>query len=203
VYAEIAPAYDVLREGWSRLLGRGIEATIYSWILRYVPHSPSVLDLGCGTGANLARLLRLGITPRAYVGVDASADMLRIALARFGELPFVAFRQSDAHDLDESLGPFDLAISTYALSHVDAPRRLIEKSLRVLAPNGRAVFAFFSRPKPVLRPLLRPFERSMAFRCLPPEAHEGLPGTKEVATFQGGLMTAVLLSPVTDGGGEG
>jgi ubiquinone/menaquinone biosynthesis C-methylase UbiE len=199
LYADLAPSYDVFRAAWALTLGRRIEATVDDWIRRYVAPSPAVLDLACGTGANLLRLLRLGLRPRAYLGLDASVPMLRVARARFARLPFAAFVARDVHDVDETVGPFDLVLSTYALSHVARPRSVMEASRRLLAPGGRAIFAFFTTPRPPLRRLLRPLEDALAFRCVPPDVWDGLPGLEETATFQHGLMAAVRLAAPTSG----
>ncbi|MFQ5870983.1 MAG: class I SAM-dependent methyltransferase [Candidatus Geothermarchaeales archaeon] len=202
LYACLAPSYDVLRAMWALTLGHKIEATIDRWILQYVAPSPSVLDLACGTGANLRRLLRLGRTPRSYLGTDSSPDMLRVALARFGGMPFAAFKRMGVLDADEAVGRFDLVISTYALSHISSPRRAIETSLRMLAPGGRGIFAFISEPRPPLRALLRPLEHRFAFRCVPSDVHEGFYGARELTSFQDGMLTALLLSASSDGGEE-
>lgn len=202
LYACLAPSYDVLRVMWALTLGHKIEATIDRWILRYVAPSPSVLDVACGTGANLGQLLRLGRSPRSYLGTDSSPDTLRVALARFGELPFAAFECMGVLDADEAMGRFDLVISTYALSHISSPRRAIETSLRMLAPGGRGIFAFISEPRRPLWALLRLFECGFAFRCVPSDVYEGFHGAMELASFQDGMMTSLVLSASSNRGEE-
>lgn len=85
------------------------------------------MDLGCGTGFNLARLQGLDLPFRTSTGVDLSADMLARARAKFAQFPNIEFRQLDllADPLPE--GPFDLVVSTNAFEHLPNPGELWKK----------------------------------------------------------------------------
>jgi SAM-dependent methyltransferase len=200
LYARLAPSYDILRATWALSLGRRIEVAIDRWILRYLSPSLSVLDLACGTGPNLARLLRLGISTKAYLGIDSSPDMLQVAVRRFGHLPFATFRRMDLMDVDDSLGVFDLVICTYAFSHIDEPRRAVDTGLARLGPGGKAIFAFFREPESPLKEMFRLLEGPLTFRPVHREALKELWGARELARYQGVMMTALLLSAPSRGG---
>lgn len=112
-------------EGYYRLHARIYDATRWSFLfgrrtlLDRLPRgfSPQrVLEVGCGTGAVLARIARRFPHAEA-LGLDCSHDMLAIARRRLA--PFGARVQADrrAYGESPSAGPsFDLVVASYALS---------------------------------------------------------------------------------------
>jgi tRNA (cmo5U34)-methyltransferase len=100
-----------------------------------------VLDLGTGDGATLA--LVLTARPDAEgVALDFQDAMLRQARLRFDGDARVTI---DRHDLDdelpESLGAFDLIVSSFAIHHLVHPRQraLYAEVFAHLRPGGRFV----------------------------------------------------------------
>ena len=98
-----------------------------------------LLDIGCGTGASTAALLR--VAPHAQiVGVDGSAGML--ARARAKEWPAtVTFVHSRAEQLAEAgvTGQFDGILSAYLVRNLPDPDPVLRTLLNLLKPGG--VFA--------------------------------------------------------------
>lgn len=90
------------------------------------------LDLGCGTGRDLALLAGLGWTP---VGVDLSADQLRLARGRCRDVV-----QGDGERLPFRSEVFPLVVSAWTSTDVDHFDRLVAEAGRVLRPGGRFVF---------------------------------------------------------------
>jgi SAM-dependent methyltransferase len=86
-----------------------------------------VLDLGCGVGHSF-HLLR----PRATVGVDLDAD----ALAGQGRETVVA----DMRALPFEDASFASVLSVQSLEHVPDPERVLAEVVRVLEPDGAAIF---------------------------------------------------------------
>ncbi len=192
IYAWGAERYDGAREVWARSLGRAIESTIDRWIATYAPEAGRVLDLGCGTGANLARLIRLGRDDLSYTGVDLSEDMLSVARRRFGSRAAARFLQLDLENLEGLDPPFDLIVSTYAFSHLAKPGQVLRNSLSMLAAGGSMVLADFTEAPGPIRPFLRPFELWFRFRGIPRPVLADFRDWREKAVFQGGIMTAWL-----------
>lgn len=99
----------------------------------------NLLDIGCGTGASTAALLRAA--PHARItGVDGSAGML--AQARTKAWPStVTFVQSRAEDLTQAgvTGPFDGILAAYLVRNLPDPDPVLRALLAQLKPGG--VFA--------------------------------------------------------------
>ncbi|MGJ7881480.1 class I SAM-dependent methyltransferase [Streptomyces rochei] len=95
-----------------------------------------LLDLGCGTGASTRALLEAA--PRARItAVDASAGMLRRALAK----PWPA-RVSFLHLTAEEVasageGPFDAVFAAYLFRNVTDPDAVLGSVRTLLRPGGR------------------------------------------------------------------
>ncbi|GAA2944939.1 class I SAM-dependent DNA methyltransferase [Streptomyces enissocaesilis] len=96
-----------------------------------------LLDLGCGTGASTAALLRAA--PLAGItAVDASAGMLERARAKPWP-PGVSFVHSPVELLEEAgvHGPFDAVFAAYLFRNVDDPDQVLAAVRSALAPGGR------------------------------------------------------------------
>jgi len=139
--------YDATR--WSFLFGR-------SAILGKIPGEPPrrILEVGCGTGRNLAELARR--FPAAEIsGVDLSAPMLELARRKtrgFGPRVHL-FHQAYAAPLGDAPA-FDLILFSYALSMFNPGYdTAIAAARRDLAPGGLVAvvdfhdsrFRFFQR----------------------------------------------------------
>jgi len=102
-----------------------------------VPAGASVLELGCGTGRNLALVARR--YPRARLfGIDISAEMLKNARRN---APGATLSVGDATRLDGEavLGEalFDHVFMSYTLSMIPDWRGALDQGARLLAPGGR------------------------------------------------------------------
>jgi len=107
-----------------------------------------ILDVGCGSGGELAHLLSLGAHPRHLHGVDLLPE--RIAAARAAH-PELAFSCGNAESIDYPDGTFDMVMLFTVLSSILDPamaHNLCAESMRVLKPGG-AVLCYdfrFSNP---------------------------------------------------------
>lgn len=91
-----------------------------------------VLDVGCGTGRWLRRYKRLNF---CAVGLDATQDMLRRALAGGSGLAVVAAR---AQRLPFPDGAFDLVSDVTVVQHIASTEQagVLKEMARVLKPGG-------------------------------------------------------------------
>jgi SAM-dependent methyltransferase len=130
-FDRLAPSYDVLRE-----------RTAEVWPLHELLVEEGdlagerVLDVGCGTGRDLAVLAeRFGCQ---IAGIDPSSEMLEVAR---GKLPETAdLRLGVAEQLPFPDESFAGALMVLVVQHVDRPRAFAEVR-RVLAPDGRFCIA--------------------------------------------------------------
>jgi ubiquinone/menaquinone biosynthesis C-methylase UbiE len=107
-----------------------------------------LMDLGCGTGASTAALLRE--YPRArIVGVDASEGMLYAAAAK--EWPEnVTFHLARAQDLTPEWaqgllgGPADAVFAAYLVRNVPDPNAVLAATRTLLRPGGRLALHEYS-----------------------------------------------------------
>jgi len=87
------------------------------------------LEVGCGEGTNLARLLHKA----ACVGVDLFANKLSFAA---GELPAVRLATADASALPFEDGSFATVFMRDLLHHLRNPEAALAEAVRVLRPGG-------------------------------------------------------------------
>ncbi|QKV96479.1 class I SAM-dependent methyltransferase [Streptomyces sp. NA02950] len=141
--AELAAAFDHAAAGYDRLvaLNPGYHAHLRRSARRLgLPAHGSglrLLDLGCGTGASTAALLRAA--PEAeIVAVDASVGMLERATAKRWP-PRVRFVHTPAERLSATwgAGSFDAVFAAYLFRNVTDPDALLATVRGVLVPHGR------------------------------------------------------------------
>jgi SAM-dependent methyltransferase len=99
------------------------------------PSALRVLDVGCGTGKQLAAD-RAHFPRLTLVGVDLSSRMLAIAKAR---APDVTWVRGDGQSLPFASASFDYVTSQFSYPHVPDKRRLVQEIFRVMRPGGRFV----------------------------------------------------------------
>jgi SAM-dependent methyltransferase len=120
----------------------------------------TVLELGCGTGNDAARLARAGY---AVTAVDLSRNAIDLARARYGDV--ADFGVVDVTDgLPFAGGAFDAVMANVALHMFrwDATREVFADVERVLRPGGVFVFHVNAREDRPLRARRRPVERELA-----------------------------------------
>lgn len=122
-----------------------------------------VLDLGTGTGLNLAHL---GPEVEA-VAVDPSPHMLRRARLR---VPGATFVEARAEALPFADGSFDAVVATLVLCSVEDPARSLAEVRRVLRPGGELRFYEHVRargPAAKLQDAITPLWQRVADGCHP------------------------------------
>lgn len=103
-----------------------------------------VLDLGCGTGHSYEEL-----APRETVGVDVETAALE-GQAR-------ETHRADMRSLPFPPASFASVVSIQSIEHVADPDRVLAEVVRVLVPDGRAIFVTpnrltFGRPDEIIDP---------------------------------------------------
>jgi SAM-dependent methyltransferase len=128
--------YDAYYEAgvseWRRLGALAKAENVVALCTR-VPHA-SLLEIGAGEGALLARLAELGFGEKLHAA-EISRSGARAIRAR-GIPRLVAAVRFDGNRLPWADASFDLAVLSHVLEHAEHPRRLLAEAARV----ARAVF---------------------------------------------------------------
>ena len=92
---------------------------------------PQILDIGCGTGANLEMLSEFG----AAEGVDVAPEALRFCRSR----GLKSVKEARAEQLPYSDSSFDLVTGLDVVEHLDDDVAALKEMYRVLRPGGHAL----------------------------------------------------------------
>jgi SAM-dependent methyltransferase len=124
--------YEVEGKHWW-FLGRRkiIEGFVESICREIGKRTPRILDVGCGTGANLQMLSQFGVAE----GVDVSSEALDFCRAR----GLAKVKQGAAETLPYEDASFDLVTGLDVVEHLDNDVAGLREMRRVLRPRGRAL----------------------------------------------------------------
>ena len=117
-----------------------------------------VLDVGCGTGKQLAAD-RAAYRSMRLVGVDYSAGMLRVARSRDASVDWI---QGDAERLPLASASFDYATNQFSYPHIGDKGRFAAEMARVLRPGGRFVLINIDPWSMTAWPMYRYFPDALA-----------------------------------------
>jgi SAM-dependent methyltransferase len=123
--------YQVEESHWWYLGRREILKSFVAAIRGRVKHDLKILDVGCGTGANLKMLRQYGTAE----GIDISQQALDFCRER----GLFEVQYGSAEDLPHADGAFDLVTALDVLEHLDDDAAGLKEIERVLRPNGHAL----------------------------------------------------------------
>ena len=124
--------YELEESHWWYLGRRRIIASFVKQICEQVTdHRPRILDVGCGTGANVKMLSQFGDAE----GVDISPDALQFCRERGLD----NIKLGAAEELPYEDGTFDLVTALDVVEHLDDDVGGLREMRRVLRPGGRVL----------------------------------------------------------------
>ena len=124
--------FQVEQSHWWHIGRRKILSTFVADICRQVTdRRPRILDVGCGTGANLLMLSKYGDAE----GVDISEDALSFCRERGLE----KVKLGAGEELPYDDGTFDLVTAFDVVEHMDDDLAGLSEMRRVLRPGGRVL----------------------------------------------------------------
>ena len=136
VDASASPSYFIDYLDGARLAPAIIEAKEWSLEHLHLTWGQRVLDVGCGTGEDVAALAGIvGPSGRA-VGIDSSTAMIAEAQRRHRRLPEGSFQVGDAQRLPFAAGAFHSCRAERTLQHLPDPEAAVSEMARVLEPGG-------------------------------------------------------------------
>jgi SAM-dependent methyltransferase len=120
-----------------------IRAVLGAWKrhAKYSAHqSLQLLDIGCGTGANLPLLCETAGRDGRVMALDYSPLALQFAQSHLHDLP-VSLLRGDATRLPFESESFDLVTMLDVLEHVERDEAAVREIARVLRPGGAFVLS--------------------------------------------------------------
>lgn len=175
--------YDATR--WTFLFGR-------NQLIQSIGESCAsgrILEIGCGTGKNLAALSRL--FPSAHiVGMDLSSEMLCVARKHLGKHNPQIRLINTAYDLPlDPDHPFDLIVFSYTLSMINPGwSHAIRCAAADLSPNGLiAAVDFHDAPLEAFKTWMQINHVRMESHLLPELTLNFHPETMHIRAAYGGL----------------
>ncbi len=136
--------FNAIADDWDHLAREVLgDYDLPGAIAAAVPKGAVSVDLGCGTGEVLERMLPVA---REVIGVDGSARMLDRARRRFsGQGERVSLRIGDLEHLPLRDAEADFISINMVLHHLSSPQVALEEARRVLRADGRIVVTDFDR----------------------------------------------------------
>jgi ubiquinone/menaquinone biosynthesis C-methylase UbiE len=122
----------------AKVRGTNVSVAITAIAREVAPPRPRLLEVGCGRGGTLSRLVA-ELQPRRAVALDSSGAMLEAARRRAG--PSVETVLGDFHRLPFQDGGFDLAVAAFCLYHSDEPEAVCAELARCISEKGAAILA--------------------------------------------------------------
>src|SRR5262249_21334072 len=115
-----------------------------AFISAHVRRDAQVLELGCGYGRVLRRLLDISKT---VIGIDTSLASLAMAAESIGSLTRLFVGAMDAAQLAFTSGTFDLTlcIQNGISAFKREPRRLVAEAVRVTRPGGTVLLSTYAK----------------------------------------------------------
>ena len=113
------------------------------FVLKYIKPSDKVLELGCGYGRVLQKLIGKA---RKVVGIDTSKESLQLAREILGKDKSLELYEMNAIDLKFEDGEFDIVFciqNGISAFHVDK-QKLIKEAVRVTRSGGKVLFSSYS-----------------------------------------------------------
>lgn len=138
VFEETQPA-DYLTRLAASDLGKAYKAIAAGEMA--VRPGDTVLDLGCGPGADLPAFAEAAGGSGQVIGIDSDPDAVRQARERTTDLHQVEVREGDAQALGIPAASVDKVHTDRVLQHVPDPGAALAEARRVLRDGGTAVFA--------------------------------------------------------------
>ncbi len=184
--------YDPFRKVWTKVIERRIEKEVIREIEKNMHSSTRILELGCGTGINIERLLALQKPFHWYYGIDFSEDMLAIAKQKYGDRKNVHFLSGNLETIPVPK-KYDLVLCTWVLSHLPKPSLVVNRFYKNLAKDGTMLLIFLTKPKWYLSFWFTPLSYLFVARYVPQKEIAQMHGEKIMKKYAFGLATFLII----------
>jgi SAM-dependent methyltransferase len=200
-YKLVAKGYAAIDPGWRNWFYKQAHQEFDQMISQGFPRDGKILDLGCGVGANVARLIDLQVPFSSYTGVDLTPEMLAQAKIRYGKLQNVHFQQLNLISDPLPEGSYDMVISTWVFEHLPEPVKVANKAWKQLKPGGRMILLFEAKADSMLSRLINRIYPLLSAKLVTKNEYRNFPGEfileKHFSGPLGDLALLVLEKPET------
>jgi len=141
-YSRLAEHYDDernLRSCWGQASDKALGS------IHIKDHSRLILDVGCGTGRALARLVPRTKPGVQFVGIEPAENMRNLAVSRLHSLPNVQIRNGSFEHIPLETGSVDYLFSIFAFHWTTDPQAAVREIQRVLKPGAEMDLFFIGR----------------------------------------------------------
>lgn len=193
VYKVWARYYDDFNKWFSNWKGiRQAETALEEALKAHLTANSRILDLGCGTGSNADRLVRLGLPFESYLGADLSDHMLEAARRKHPDRSDIRF-ETIRLDRDElPAGEYDLVLSTWVFSHLPEPERVVAQIVSHLKPGGVLLATFKAERNWLIDTLLWPAYKTYDALPVRRSSVAKFPNLVRMDRFWGGWATFIV-----------
>ena len=112
------------------------------------PARAKVLDIGCGDGASLLPLLRLGFEPSNLYGVDIRGEQIALAQVRYPGLHFQCIDASSLRFPDATFDIVQESMMFLQMTDQELRRQVAREMIRVTKPGGCLLLSDWRYGKP-------------------------------------------------------
>lgn len=184
--------YDPFRGLWTLIVESKLEKELLATLDNIITPHTTIIEIGCGTGINIGRILSLRKKFTSYLGIDFSPDMVAIAQQKFGEEKNITFTQGDARTVPLPKR-YDLVICTWVLSHIPKPSTVINRVYEKLNSNGSILLVFLTKPLWLVSFWFSPLARLFCSTYVSEEEIQKMHGMKTRTSYCAGLATFVII----------
>src|SRR5690606_33658332 len=137
--AQLRDFFDRLATVPRNRASQGYQELLLEELKFYIQPGMRILEVGCSTGELLA-----GLQPSSGVGIDFSAEMIRMARQRHADKP-LTFQQQTAETLELDEEPFDYIIISDTLTFLEDILALFRRLRPLCHARTRIIVNTFSR----------------------------------------------------------
>lgn len=186
--------YDYFKKLWDKGFSGKSQHDLLNLLKKKLTPSSQVLELGCGTGVNLEKIIALNLPFKSHLALDFSPDMLAIAKKKFKNNPKITFLQQDITKTSKITGKYDIIISTWVLSHLNEPAEVINRTQKLLKKDGKMFLIFLSKPHWFIHIWLYPLAR-IFFACKYLSSNEinKFKNVTKIQTYGMGVTTLIVI----------
>ena len=184
--------YDPFRIIWTKIVEHTLETDFLEVLQGSITSKTKIVEIGCGTGINVGRILSLQKLFTSYLGIDFSHDMLAIARENFEDEENITFVEGDARTVAIPQ-KYDLVLCTWVLSHTPKPSAVVNRFYKNLHKDGTMLLVYLTKPHWAVSFCFTPFMRFYHSQYVSEEEIAKMHGINLRKSYCAGLATFLII----------